>query len=48
MFFFSILLASLSLCGLLGSAAAYTNPIRNPGGVSSTFQVQAAIYADDL
>ncbi|KAL1649628.1 hypothetical protein SLS61_006284 [Didymella pomorum] len=32
MFFFRILLASLSLCGLLGSAAAYTNPIRNPGG----------------
>jgi len=40
MFFSRIISASLSLCGLLGSAAAYTNPIRNPGGVRSTFNYQ--------
>lgn len=34
MFYSKIITASLGLCGLLGVAAAYTNPIRNPGGVS--------------
>lgn len=46
MFFSKIVSASLGLCSLLSSAAAYTNPIRNPGGVSSCMILSATARTD--